>query len=90
MLNSQLKDVIIETFKESVKYFNKSEYDNFINCNHKEITYAFTEDDFVQGYVFAYEEDGVIKTLVPKEIMDVLKSVNVNELENYNVGIKWK
>ena len=83
----ELKDIIVETMEESVHYFSKEEYNRFINCNHKEITYAFSDNDFMQGFVFAYKEDGVIKTLVPKEIMNVLKSVNVEDLENRKEGL---
>ena len=79
-----LKNTIIETMKESVKHFTVDEYNRFMNCNHQEITYEFSDNDFMQGFVFAYDDNGIIKTLVPKEVKDILKSVDVNELEDYD------
>ena len=37
--------IIIEKDKESVKHFTVDEYNRFMNCNHQEITYEFSDND---------------------------------------------
>lgn len=55
-----ITDVIIDEFNEHIYYMSKSYVTKLLNCHGNNIDYDFDIDDFVQGFVFAYQEDGVI------------------------------
>lgn len=80
----ELRDLIIECFEEDSLELTKVEYDAYLSC---EFSYALSNYDFSNGFVYGYIEDGVRKIIVPNELMDVLKKVNYDDLESeYDYG----
>lgn len=75
----ELRDIIIDCFEEDSLELTKVEYDAYMRC---EFSYVLSNYDFLNGFVFGYIEDGVRKIIVPNELMDILKNVNYNDLEN--------
>ena len=75
----ELIDSIVYSFEKIVLDFNKQLYDSLIN---EEFSYAISDDEFCSGFVFAYMEDDERKICVPLEIMEILKSVNREDLDD--------
>ena len=72
-----LIESIVYSFEKVVHEFSKNLYDSLIN---EEFSYAISDDEFCSGFVFVYMEDGIRKLCVPIEIMEILKSVNREDL----------
>ena len=77
--DDKIIDSILDSFKSEVNDFGRKLYNSLIN---EEFSYDISEDNFYSGYVFAYMEDGSRKICVPNEIMEILKSVNYNDLDD--------
>lgn len=78
----KLVKFIVDSFIEDVN-LTKQEY--ALLCNNDIINYHYDDDFFFSGYIYVYEEDGKKYVIVPKEIKDVLKTINKNDLKSDDI-----
>ena len=80
--SKKLAKLIVDSFLEDVN-LTKQVYD--LLCNNDIINYHYDGDLFFSGYIYVYEEDGKKYVLVPKEIKDILKTINKNDLKSDDI-----
>ena len=82
--NISLDEIIVESFNEEASYYfyNYSELEELISLDNRIYNGNDNITSFIiNGYAYIYKENDDIKVLIPKEIKEILRNLDIDSLD---------